>query len=145
MMPAAVFAAVFAVLFASHVWADHCWQTDRWAAAKGRPEPDADGPTAAESWRVLLAHVAVYHLVMALMLAVTTLLLHLPIGWSGAAAGIAFSAVTHGFWDRRWPVKAWMVLTGSGEFAKDPQGRYSVDQAQHVFCLWGAALLITLV
>lgn len=38
-----------------------------------------------------------------------------------------------------------MVLTGSGEFAKNPQGRYSVDQAQHVFCLWVSALLITLV
>ncbi|MFJ1551127.1 hypothetical protein [Streptomyces sp. NPDC088246] len=31
-----------------------------------------------------------------------------------------------------------------GEFAKDPQGRYSVDQAHHVFCLWVSALLITL-
>ena len=144
-MPAAVFAAVFAVLFASHVWADHCWQTDKWAAAKGRPEPGVEGPTVAESWRALLTHVAVYHLVMAVMLAVTVVLLGLPVSWAGAAAGIAFSAVTHGFWDRRWPVRAWMVLTGSGEFAKNPQGRYSVDQAQHVFCLWIAALMITLV
>jgi hypothetical protein len=145
MTSAATFAAVFVVLFASHVWADHCWQTDAWAAAKGRPEPGSKGPTSAESWKALIAHVAVYHLVMAVMLAVTVALLALPIGWSGTAAGIAFSAVTHGFWDRRWPVKAWMVLTGSGEFAKNPQGRYSVDQAQHVFCLWVSALLITLV
>ena len=36
MIQAATFAAVFAVLFASHVWADHCWQTDKCAAAKGR-------------------------------------------------------------------------------------------------------------
>lgn len=144
MMPAAVFAAVFAVLFASHVWADQCWQTDKWAAAKGRPEPGSGAPTAAESWRALIAHVAVYHLVMTVMLAVTTVLLDLSIGWTGVAAGIAFSAVTHGFWDRRWPVRAWMVLTGSGQFAKNPQGRYSVDQAQHVFCLWVSALLITL-
>ncbi|MFD7026477.1 hypothetical protein ACFWAR_00345 [Streptomyces sp. NPDC059917] len=65
---------------------------------------------------------------MALMLAVTTVLLDLPVGWAGATAGIVFSAVTHGFRDRRWPVKAWMVLTGSGEFAKNPQGRCSVDR-----------------
>ncbi|MFE3830971.1 hypothetical protein [Streptomyces sp. NPDC059092] len=39
---------------------------------------------------------------------------------------------------------AWMLLTGSGESAKNQQGRYSVDQAQHVFCLWVSALLITL-
>ncbi|MYQ82687.1 MULTISPECIES: DUF3307 domain-containing protein [unclassified Streptomyces] len=145
MTSATVFAAVFAVLFASHVWADHCWQTDSWAAAKGRPESEDNGPTVAESWRALLAHITVYHLVMAVMLAVTAALLDLPISWAGAAAGIAFSAVSHGFWDRRWPVKAWMVLTGSSEFAKNPQGRYSVDQAQHVFCLWVSALLITLV
>jgi hypothetical protein len=112
MTSATVFAAVLAVLFASHVWADHCWQTDKWAAAEGRPDPEVDGPTAAESWRALLAHVAVYHLVMAVMLAVTAALLDLPISWAGAAAGIAFSAVTHGFWGRRWPVKAWMVLAG---------------------------------
>ncbi|MET7517186.1 hypothetical protein ABZS88_27610 [Streptomyces sp. NPDC005480] len=37
MTPAAVFAAVFAVLFASHVWADHCWQTNKWAEAKAAP------------------------------------------------------------------------------------------------------------
>lgn len=144
MTSAATFAAVFAVLFTSHVWADHCWQTDKWAVTKGRPEPGADGPSSAQSWRALIAHVAVYHLVMAVMLAVTAALLDLPISWAGAAAGVAFSAVTHGFWDRRWPVKAWMVSTGSGEFAKNPQGRYSVDQAQHVFCLWVSALLITL-
>jgi hypothetical protein len=112
---------------------------------KDGPEPGADGPEQAESWRALIAHLTVYHLVMAVMLAVTAGLLDLPVGWAGAVAGIGFSAVSHVFWDRRWPVKAWMVLTGSGEFAKNPQGRYSVDQAQHVFCLWVSALLITLV
>jgi hypothetical protein len=53
-------------------------------SAKGRPESEAGGPTAAESWRALLAHVAVYHLVMAVMLAVTVALLDLPIGWAEA-------------------------------------------------------------
>ncbi|MER5353123.1 DUF3307 domain-containing protein [Kitasatospora sp. NPDC002551] len=143
--PAAVFAATFAVLFVSHVWADHCWQTDKWAAAKGRPDPAADGPSTAESWRALLAHLAVYHLVMGGMLVLTAALLDLPVGWPGVAAGLVFSAVSHGFWDRRWPVRAWMVRTGSAEFAKNPQGRYAVDQAHHVFCLWISALLITLV
>ncbi|MET7849946.1 DUF3307 domain-containing protein [Streptomyces avermitilis] len=142
MTSAATFAAV---LFASHIWADHCWQTDKQAAKKGRPEPGVGGAKAGESWRALIAHVVVYHVVMAVMVVVTASLLDLPIGWAGSAAGIMFSAVTHGFWDRRWPVEAWMVLTGSGEFAENPQGRYSVDQAQHVFCLWVSALLITLV
>ncbi|MDQ0938497.1 hypothetical protein QFZ67_000202 [Streptomyces sp. V1I1] len=37
----------------------------------------------------LIAHVAVYHLGIAVMLAVTIALLDLPIGWTGAATGIA--------------------------------------------------------
>jgi hypothetical protein len=112
-------------------------------AKKGRPEPGGDGPWSAESRRALLFHLVMYHLVMAAVPAVTTALLGLPVTWAGA--GIAFPAVTHGFRDRRRPVEAWIILTGGEEFAKNPQGRYPVGQAQHILCLWTAASLIPLV
>uniref|UniRef100_A0AAU2K0Y3 DUF3307 domain-containing protein n=1 Tax=Streptomyces sp. NBC_00049 TaxID=2903617 RepID=A0AAU2K0Y3_9ACTN len=89
----------------------------RLAGVNAAPRSSAQGVAARRRQPALLAHVAVYHLAIAVMLAVTLVLLDLPIGWAGACAGIAFSAVSHGFWDRRWPVKMWMTTTGSREFA----------------------------
>ncbi|MGY0064050.1 hypothetical protein ACWY4P_47685 [Streptomyces sp. LZ34] len=81
---------------------------------------------------------------MVVMPAVTAALLDLPLSWAGAAAGIAFSAVAMGS-GPPMAGEAWMFLTGSRYLTKSPQGRYSVDQAQHVFRLEIPALLITLV
>jgi len=93
--------------------------------------------------RALVAHVLTYHLVIGAMLGVAVVALGLPVSPAGWAARIGFSALTHGFWDRRWPVVAWRVPTGGPNFAEGPQDRCLVDQGHHAFCLWVAALLIT--
>ncbi|MEV7925319.1 DUF3307 domain-containing protein [Kitasatospora sp. NPDC088779] len=139
----ATFGAIAATLYAAHKWADLAVQTDAQAARKGRPGEE-NPATAAQSWRALIAHVVSYHLVMAAMLAVVVLVLDLPVTLTGASAGLAWSAITHGFLDRRWPIRAWMRRTGSRDFAEQPFGRFQVDQAWHVLCLWLSALLITL-
>jgi hypothetical protein len=104
-----------------------------------------------EGWRHDLAHVGLYHLVMAVMLTVTVGLLDLPVTFLGALAGLGFSAVTHAVIDRRWPVRRLLEMTGSGPFARlgDPNGpqvglngMYLADQALHWACLWVSALLV---
>jgi hypothetical protein len=63
MSTAALFAAVFATLYAGHMLADHVLgQTDRQALGKSAP--------GWRGWGWCLAHVAQYHLVLAAMLAV---------------------------------------------------------------------------
>ncbi|MER6364988.1 DUF3307 domain-containing protein [Kitasatospora sp. NPDC001527] len=144
MYTAATFAAVLGTLLVSHQWADHCAQTDRQAAHKGRPEADSTTTNAA-SWRALCGHLVSYHAVMVVMLAAAVVALDLRVGLAGCVAGVGFSALTHGFLDRRWPIRKWMVRTGSTSFADQPFGRYTVDQGWHVLCLWCSALLVALV
>ncbi|MFJ8472177.1 hypothetical protein [Kitasatospora sp. NPDC094011] len=141
---AGTFAAVLGTLLAAHMWGDHCAQTGHQAAHKGKPEPDS-GTTNAESWRAMLGHLVSYHAIMVVLLGTAVAVLNLRVSLAGSAAGIAFSAVTHGFWDRRWPVRWFMIATGSAGWAEDPQGRYLVDQSQHWLCLWLSALLVVVV
>lgn len=141
---AGTFGAVLGTLLTAHQWADHCGQTDRQAARKGRPEPGSE-ITPAQSWRALVAHVVSYHAVMVVALGAAVLLLDLAVSAGGFGLGVGWSALTHGFIDRRWPVRAWMVRTGSPEFAETPFGRYTVDQGWHVACLWVSAFLVVLV
>ncbi|KAB1107483.1 DUF3307 domain-containing protein [Micromonospora aurantiaca] len=137
MNSALVFAVVMAVLIPAHHLADHVVQTD--ADASGKAAPGWTG------WRHLLTHVATYHLTVAVMLAVTVVLLDLPVSAFGLVAGIAFSAITHALLDRRWTVRLILRATGSAAFA-DRQtpicGMYLADQALHHACLWASALLI---
>ncbi|MEV7358285.1 hypothetical protein [Kitasatospora sp. NPDC091276] len=141
---AGTFAAVLGTLLTAHQWADHCWQTDHQAAHKGRPEGDST-TTPAQSWRAMLGHLLSYHAVMGGMLAVVVVALALRVTMAGCGAGLGFSALSHGFWDRRWPVARFMILTNSPKWARTDQGRYLVDQGQHWFCLWLSALLVVLV
>ena len=138
-MSAATFAAVAVTLYAAHQLADHVLgQTDRQANGKARP--------GWEGWRHNLAHVGLYHAVMAVMLGVTVAVLNLNVTLSGAVAGLGFSAVTHAFIDRRWPVRRLLELTGSAPFARlagnGLNGLYLADQACHWACLWVSALLV---
>jgi hypothetical protein len=135
MSTAALFAAVFATLYAGHMLADHVLgQTDRQALGKSAP--------GWRGWGWCLAHVAQYHLVLAAMLAVAGWVLTLPLSPVGVVAGLGFSAVTHAVLDRRWPVVWILRHTGSAPFAETEQGRYVADQSLHVAALWVAALLI---
>ncbi|MFJ1998398.1 DUF3307 domain-containing protein [Streptomyces asiaticus] len=104
----ATFGAVWAVLAVGHNLADHVLgQTDIQADEKGAPSADevADGASPRQGWGACLRHMAQYHLVMAVMLALVWAVLPLQMSWTGLAAGLAVSAVTHAFFDRRWPVR----------------------------------------
>ncbi|MEO3820982.1 DUF3307 domain-containing protein [Plantactinospora sp. B24E8] len=138
LVSAVVFAVVLATFYAAHHLADHVFgQTDKQAAHKAAP--------GWEGWRHLLGHVGAYHLVVMVMLAITVVALDLPVTVAGLAAGVGFSAITHAFLDRRWPVRWILTHTGGAAFA-DRQapicGMYLADQSLHSACLWVSALLI---
>ncbi|WP_219806369.1 DUF3307 domain-containing protein [Streptomyces sp. SM12] len=146
----ATFSAVWAVLSVSHNLADHVLgQTDHQAAGKAAPSADevADGVSPRRGWGACLRHVAQYHLVMAVMLALVWVLLPLHLSWTGLAAGLTASAVTHAFLDRRWPVRWLLEHTRAKEFAAlkagGLNGMYLADQALHSGALLVSALLIT--
>ncbi len=138
-MAAATFASIAATLYAAHQVADHVFgQTDRQAAGKA-----GDGWA---GWRHNLCHVAAYHAVAAVMVAVAVVVLDVPVTATGAAAGLAVSAVSHAVLDRRWPVRWLLEHTGSTPFSRlaggGLNGMYLADQALHYGCLWVAALLV---
>lgn len=139
MVDAMIFAAGLATAFAAHQVADHgLGQSDKQAANKGKPGK--------EGWKAVLGHVFDYHLVMLFMLLTAILVLNLPVTGTGFILFMTFSAVTHAFLDRRWPVKWFLEHTGSPEFAKMTTplcGMYLADQGLHYFCLWVSALLLT--
>lgn len=134
-MTAAVFAAVFVALFAGHHVGDHLAQTDWSASHKAGP-----GWTGA---RAMASHLGSYLACQAAALG-GLWLIGVPLTWLGAAAALVFSGATHGFIDRRWPVRWLLEHTGSADFA-DRQtpicGMYLADQSLHVGCLFVAALL----
>jgi hypothetical protein len=134
-----VFLVALAALLVAHQLGDHVLQTDRQAGDKaGR------GTSAV---RAMAGHLAGYHVAAAALLLGTFSVLDLPLTWLGVAAGLAFSALTHGLLDRRWPVRALLVRTGSARFAESTApvcGMYAADQALHQAALLISALLIAL-
>jgi hypothetical protein len=136
-VPAVIFAVAMGTLIAAHQLADHIFQTDADASAKTA--------RTLHGWWSLLRHVGTYHVTALVMLLVAFNTLDLTVTTTGIAAGIGFSAVTHAFLDRRWPVRWILQHTGCSAFA-DRQapicGMYLADQALHYACLWVSALLI---
>lgn len=146
----ATFGAVWAVLAVGHNLADHvAGQTDHQAVNKGAPSAEAiaGGTSRRAGWGACLAHVGLYHLVLAGMVGLVWWALPLRLSWLGLAAGFAWSAATHAFLDRRWPVRWLLRRLGSAEFATlnsgGLNGMYLADQALHATALLGSALLIT--
>ncbi|MFI9650299.1 DUF3307 domain-containing protein [Streptomyces sp. NPDC052040] len=146
----ATFGTAWAVLSVAHNLADHViGQTDHQAAGKAAPSTIeiADGVSPRRGWGACLRHVAQYHLVMAAMLALVWAVLPLQMSWTGLAAGLAVSVVTHAFFDRRWPVRWLLEHIGSKGFAElkaaGMNGMYLTDQALHQTALLVSALLIT--
>lgn len=139
MVDAVIFAAGLATMFAAHQVADHVFgQSDHQAANKAK--------SGWVGWKALLGHVFDYHLVMLAMLLATMLVLNLPVTLTGFLLALGFSAVTHAFLDRRWPVKWVLEHTGSPKFAEmltPLWGIYAADQGLHYLSLWVAALLLT--
>jgi hypothetical protein len=147
----ATFGAVWAVLAVGHNLADHViGQTDHQAGNKAAPSATevADGVSPRQGWGACLGHVAQYHLVMAVLLALVWAVLPLQMSWTGLAAGLVVSVVTHAFFDRRWPVRWLLEHIGSKGFAElkaaGMNGMYLTDQALHQTALLASALLITL-
>src|SRR4051812_23685592 len=91
-------------------------QTDKQALAK------------VTSWRAMAEHVLTYHIVMAILV--------LPF-WHDrwTLLGFVLSAASHGFIDRRWPVRWLLSHTGSEGFSKLQLGALSADQALHCIFL----------
>ncbi|WP_406510954.1 hypothetical protein [Streptomyces sp. NBC_00212] len=85
---------------------------------------------------------------MAVVLGLVWAILPLQMSWTGLAAGLAVSAVTHAFFDRRWPVGWLLEHIGSKGFAElkaaGMNGMYLTDQALQQTALLVSALLITL-
>lgn len=148
------FGAVLAMLWVAHDLGDHVAQTDHQARTK------------ADNWRGMAGHIGTYHLTQAAALAALR-----PLGvrpsWRRVLAGMAFSAITHAFLDRRWPVVRLLELTGSPGFARPVvrtvgdvrdvlganstvdavgqlplHGPYLADQALHHACLAVTAAVI---
>ncbi len=137
MTAAAVFAAALGAYLAGHQVADYWVQTSAQAMRKGLP-----------GWpgrRACAAHVTFYTLTLAGFLALAAWWLALPVSPGWAAAGLAVSAVTHYFADRRKPLARLADLAGSGEFWRSGEGLASgaahLDQAWHWLWLFVAALI----
>lgn len=118
-------AAYAALRTAAHV-ADHWVQTGHQAAHK------ADAGLAGH--RVMAGHIASYAGSQALALVTANHLLGMRLKPSRMAAAIAFSAATHWFIDRRWPVRRLAAATGKQGFhdlGGPLGGAYILDQSAH--------------
>lgn len=137
-MTAAVFAAVFVAYAAGHQVGDYWVQTNGQAARKGLP-----------GWpgrRACAAHVATYTLALTACLALAWWWLALPLHRGPVTAGLAVSAVTHYFADRRRPLRRLAALIpGKLGFWQAGDGLASgaahLDQAWHWWWLFAAALI----
>lgn len=139
---AGTFAAVYALLHATHQGGDFLAQTDIQARNKPCATDRTTDCTETASWGALLGHITSYHLIQAATLTAANRFLHLGLGTKRVAAGIAVSALTHALIDRRWPVRWWMDHTGSARF-RQVGGAPHVDQAMHYLALALAAATIT--
>jgi hypothetical protein len=134
--------AVLALMFAwtagvAHEFADHiAGQTDKIADNKAKPGK--------LGWSHIVQHVFWYHLVMIVMLLLVIAVFNLPVSIFGFVTSVLFSAVTHAFIDRRWPVKWLLQKTRSPNFAEMQTplcGMYLADQSLHKLALWVSAIL----
>lgn len=115
---ARTFAVVLPTLLVAHSLGDHVTgQTDHQAAHK------------ATSWRAMAGHLAGYHATLALALAGVCAATDVRPRRRSIVAGLGFSAATHAFLDRRWPVRRALELTRSPGFARSAVVRvhHSVD------------------
>lgn len=119
-------AAYAALRTAAHV-ADHWIQTGHQAAHK------ADAGVAGH--KAMAGHIASYAAAQAAALVVVNQVLDAGIKPRGIAAAVAFSAATHWFIDRRWPVRKLAEATGKLGFHDAGEvcgkGSYVLDQAAH--------------
>lgn len=134
-MNGTVFAVAFIALYVGHQLGDHVVQTDHQAAHKA-----GKGRTAVLA---MAGHVVGYTAAQAVALALVAGAGLTPVG---IAIGLAVSATTHAFIDRRWIVQWVLRNTGSPDFAAlttgGMNGPHLTDQALHIGCLFLAAVTV---
>jgi hypothetical protein len=144
---ATVFAAVFAALYAAHHVGDQWVQTHGQAMTKGGP-----------GWNGRLScarHVATITATKVIVLAVTALVLSLPLTAAATVAALAIDAVSHYWADRRSTLrrlaesinKGGYYALGSPREGHDDNpgtgtGAFHLDQSWHIAWLWITALII---
>lgn len=119
-------AAAYAALRTAAAVADHWVQTSHQAAHKA--DEGLDGHKA------MAGHIASYAGAQAVALAAANHLLGMKLRPSRMAAAVAFSAATHWFIDRRWPVRRLCDATGKRGFhdlGGPLGGAYVLDQSAH--------------
>lgn len=134
---ALAFAISLLALLVAHQVGDHVMQSDRQTAGKSGAGLPA--------WRAMVGHLLGYHVTAAAMLLGTAAAVGMPLTTAGVVAGLAFSAITHGILDRRWPVAAVLRATGAPNFARATtplSGMQAADQALHQLALLISALFI---
>ena len=140
----AVFAALFAALYAAHEVGDHWVQTHHQARGKGEP-----------TWRgrwLCAGHVASLTATKAAAVAVVAVATGLSLSLWAVAAGLLLDAVTHYWADRRRTLQALAARLGKGDFARlgdaatapTGTGAYALDQSWHVGWLLIAALVMSI-
>lgn len=163
-MSALVFAASFAALFAAHQVGDHWPSTHRGAQRKGLTKVQAVGAGLHRHAgpRACAVHVATYTATAALFLAVMVWRTGLPVDLVRVVLGLAVSAVSHYWADRRRTLR-WLCQrldrvfptlnkeafydlgaprTGHDDNPSIGTGSYALDQSFHVLFLFIAALVI---
>ncbi|MFG3441145.1 transcriptional regulator [Nonomuraea sp. NPDC047897] len=143
----AIFAAVFAALYAAHSFGDHWIQTHHQACAKA---------AATRSGRLAcLRHVTTLTLTKAVAVGAVVLVTDLPLSPPALLLGLAVDAGSHYWADRRAPLARLADLIGKRDFyrmgAPRPgtddaphlgTGAYALDQSWHHLWLFIAALII---
>lgn len=121
------FSAAYTALRVAGQVADHYVQTSHQAAHK------ADAGVAGH--KAMAGHIASYAAAQAAALVVVNQVLDAGIKPRGIVAAVAFSAATHWFIDRRWPVRKLAEATGKLGFHDAGEvcgkGSYVLDQAAH--------------
>lgn len=133
MTAATTFPCVLSALLGAHAVADHWVQTDRQALAKGQP-----------GWAGRVAcvlHVATYTATAVVALVAVDVRLDLDLAVPWVVLGLAVSAGTHYWADRRTPLRRVAAALGKAGYW-DRGGAYALDQSFHIACLFIAALVI---
>lgn len=135
---AAQAAVAYAALRTAARVADHWGQTSHQAMHKA--DPGIKGHAA------MAGHVASYAASQAAALVAVNKVLDAGLSPRGIAAAVAFSAATHWFIDRRWPVRKLAEATGKEGFHQmggPLGGAYILDQSAHHLMEGIAAVMAT--
>lgn len=128
------FAALFTMIWIAHMIADYWVQTDWQANTKG-----AAGMVGRLA---CAAHVATYTATLTIVIVVVSYRIDIDLSPGRVTAGLAVSAITHYFADRRTPLRRLAVACRHSRVWLDNGGLALVDQAWHIGWLGIVALII---